>query len=137
MNRADLQQLAEIRITEAGGLLQAGLYDGAYYLAGYAIECGLKACIAKQTREHDFPDKTVVNRSYTHNLEDLVKVAGLERELRQRMEDDPAFEVNWALVKDWSEEARYQRHREGKARDYYNAIVDERRGVLAWLRERW
>jgi HEPN domain-containing protein len=30
-------------------LLEAGLYAGAYYLAGYAVECALKACIAKKT----------------------------------------------------------------------------------------
>jgi HEPN domain-containing protein len=49
MNRADLQQLAELRITEAKVLLDNGFYAGAYYLAGYAVECALKACIAKLT----------------------------------------------------------------------------------------
>lgn len=137
MNRTDLQQLAELRVREAGALLQASLYDGAYYLAGYAVECALKACIAKKTREHDFPDKTIVNRSYTHNLEELVKVAGLERELKRKEDDDQVFEVNWALVKDWSEEARYQGHSEPKTRDYYSAVVDAQKGVLTWLREHW
>lgn len=137
MNRADLQQLSELRIREAQSLLQAFLYDGAYYLAGYAVECALKACIAKQTREYDFPDRTVVNKSYTHNLVDLIGVAGLQRELGRKMEDDAGFEVNWTLVKDWSEEARYQHHPERKARDYYNAVVDPQRGVLPWLREHW
>ncbi len=137
MNRADLQGLAELRIKEAGALLQVFLYDGAYYLAGYAVECALKACIAKQTREHDFPDRAVVNKSYTHNLVDLIGVAGLQRELGRKMEDDAGFEVNWTLVKDWSEEARYQRHPERKGRDYYNAVVDPQRGVLPWLREHW
>lgn len=137
MNRADLQQLAEVRTKEAGALLQASLHDGAYYLAGYAVECALKACIAKKTREHDFPDKRLVNESHTHDLVKLIRVAELELELKQRMEADPAFEVNWAVVKDWSEEARYQRHPELMARDYYNAVVDAQRGILTWLREHW
>jgi HEPN domain-containing protein len=44
MNRDDFQQLADVRIAEAAVLLAQGNYDGAYYLAGYAVECGLKAC---------------------------------------------------------------------------------------------
>jgi HEPN domain-containing protein len=51
MNRTDLQQLAELRIKEARILLDGDSYSGAYYLAGYAIECALKACIAKRTKE--------------------------------------------------------------------------------------
>jgi len=38
-------------------LLRLGLFDGAYYLAGYAVECALKACIAKGTQRFEFPDK--------------------------------------------------------------------------------
>lgn len=47
MNRSDFQDLAQIRLAEAAALLQAERFDGAYYLAGYAVECALKACIAK------------------------------------------------------------------------------------------
>ena len=68
MNRVDLQALSETRIREAKSLLAAEFMDGAYYLAGYSVECALKACIAKQTQEHDFPDKKLVNESHTHNL---------------------------------------------------------------------
>ena len=46
-----------MRVKEAAVLLQNGCPEGAYYLAGYAVECALKACVAKQTREHDFPDR--------------------------------------------------------------------------------
>jgi len=49
VNRRDLQALSRIRLTEAKALLRLGHYDGAYYLAGYAAECALKACIAKLT----------------------------------------------------------------------------------------
>jgi len=38
MNRKDLQDLALIRLKEAKALLDKGLYDGAYYLCGYAVE---------------------------------------------------------------------------------------------------
>lgn len=55
VDRRDLHVLSRIRLKEAKALLDAGLYDGAYYLAGYAVECGLKACIAKKTKRHEFP----------------------------------------------------------------------------------
>ena len=137
MNRTDLQELAELRLKEARSLLDRSFFDGAYYLAGYAVECALKARIAKQTRQYDFPDKALANQAHTHNLNQLVGVAGLKEELERKVRSDSGFELNWAIVKDWSEEARYQRHREAKVRDFIRAVVDRRRGILAWLRVHW
>ncbi|HYP39716.1 MAG TPA: HEPN domain-containing protein [Chloroflexia bacterium] len=57
MNRDDFRKLAGLRITEAKVLLDNACYEAAYYLSGYAVECALKACIAKKTRRFDFPDK--------------------------------------------------------------------------------
>jgi HEPN domain-containing protein len=48
--------LAEARLADAKVRLKNRRYDGAYYLAGYAIECALKACIAGRAKRHDFPD---------------------------------------------------------------------------------
>ena len=75
MNRYEFQELSRIRLREARSLFSAGHFDGAYYLAGYSIECALKACIARRTKRHDFPDKKAVDKSYTHNLEQLVAAA--------------------------------------------------------------
>lgn len=47
MDRGEFQQLSKVRLQEARALLKMGLSDGAYYLAGYAVEFALKACIAK------------------------------------------------------------------------------------------
>ena len=54
MDRQDFQRLASLRRREAKNLLNSGLYDGAYYLSGYAVECGLKACLvdAKSIRNY-------------------------------------------------------------------------------------
>ena len=74
MNRNHFQQLADVRIDEAAVLLVRGKSDGAYYLAGYAVECGLKACIAKLTNQHDFPPKPrSIHDYYSHDIEKLVK----------------------------------------------------------------
>ena len=129
--------LSRIRRKEALALIKSGNYDGAYYLSGYIIECGLKACIAKNTKKYDFPDKKRVNQSYTHNLNDLVKVAGLESSLNQEIKKDPEFEVNWTLVKDWSEESRYQKHTKQEANDFYNVITNRKNGVLKWINQHW
>ena len=136
MNRQDLQNLALTRLEEVEVLLNNHKYSGAYYLSGYVIECALKACIAKQTQEFDFPDKKTVMDSYTHDLEKLVKVAKLEKQLKSLL-NDPGFSLRWSMVKDWSEESRYQTHNRQEALDIYSAITDPNHGVLQWLQQHW
>jgi hypothetical protein len=45
VDRSQLRQLAADRILDAEHLLSGGRFSGAYYLAGYSVECALKACI--------------------------------------------------------------------------------------------
>lgn len=137
MNRNDLRALAEVRLKEAKELLGKKYYDGAYYLAGYAVECGLKSCIAKKTKRYDFPDKRIVNDSYTHDLYLLIKVSGLQSELELEMRRDGDFEINWAIVKDWNEASRYERHDVARAKSLYQAVADSKHGVMKWLRRHW
>ena len=122
---------------ESKALLNKRLYDGAYYLIGYAVECGLKACIAKKSRRFDFPDKKIVNESYTHDLKSLVNTAGLQAALESEKKRDSLFEVNWAIVKDWNEGSRYERHDAVVAKSLYGAVIDDKHGVLKWLRRHW
>lgn len=89
MNRADLQRLTRIRLREARVLLKNGHYEGAYYLLGYAVECAFKACIARQTRRYDFPDRKLVNDIYTHDLNKLLSISGLEPEHRRECTRNP------------------------------------------------
>ena len=56
VNRRSFQQLADLRLREADALLQVKEWSGAYYLAGYAIECGLKARVVRQFKHWDLPD---------------------------------------------------------------------------------
>src|SRR5438477_8710636 len=98
MNRADFQQLAEVRIKEAEALLNNGYYAGAYYLAGYAVECALKACIAKLTKEYDFPDKKIVKNIFTHKFGDLIRLAGLETDHSKEIQPNKGFSVSWTIT---------------------------------------
>lgn len=138
MNRTDFQQLAEVRVHEARILLEAGCLAGSYYLAGYAVECALKACIAKQTKQYDFPDKQLADRIYRHNPQELLKAAGLEKDLGEMIRKNKQLERNWAVVLKWAEGSRYEPVRsDGEARDLYLAITDVHNGVLPWLKNHW
>ena len=117
MDRKGLQDLSRIRLKEANALLQLGLFDGAYYLAGYSVECALKACIAKGTRRGEFPEKKKVESSHSHNLLQLITVAKLDRLHNEQAGRNPAFWNNWDVVKCWSEQSRYEKKSEESARE--------------------
>ncbi|MEW6659911.1 MAG: DNA-binding protein [Thermodesulfobacteriota bacterium] len=137
MNRKDFQKLAKIRVQEAHTLLNAGAYPGAYYLLGYAVECALKACISKQIKRYDFPDKDFINAAYTHKLEQLVGLAGFAPSFRHDMQANRELEQNWAVVKDWKESFRYDLSiTRQQALDLYSACTG-RNGVLQWIKRRW
>jgi HEPN domain-containing protein len=138
MNRNHFQDLAEVRIEEAKALLAQGMYDGAYYLAGYAVECGLKACIAKLTNQHDFPPRPKsIHEYYSHEIEKLVKTGMLTAQRDADAAADPNLEANWLVVKDWNEESRYERKTQAEAGKLIAAITDAAHGVRPWIRQRW
>lgn len=138
MNRAELKRLSHIRIKEAKLLLDGRCYNGAYYLAGYAVECALKACIAKQTHRHDFPDKKRGDESYTHDLGKLIRVANLEGQLRQEINANRVFRDNWSALKKWSEAFRYETAvQKAEVVTLLAAITDQKDGVWSWLKKFW
>lgn len=138
MNRNDLQRVSGLRVKEAGVLLKEGCFAGAYYLLGYAVECALKACIAKHIKRYDFPDRKLINDSYTHDLETLLTLSGLKAEFQKEIQNSPNLEVNWAVVKDWSEQSRYSTDiPETTARDLCSAVMARENGVLSWVKKRW
>ena len=137
MDRKNLQELSKVRLREAKALLDQGLFDGAYYLAGYAVECAIKACIAKGTRRYEFPDKKKVESSHSHNLRELIRVAGLEDARLEQAGKDPEFRTNWDVVEHWSEQSRYRRHGPESARKLLMAVGDRRHGVISWIKLHW
>jgi HEPN domain-containing protein len=138
MNRFDLQTMSEERVADAAALLNAERYQAAYYLCGYAIECALKACIARKTREFDFPDRKLVNDSYVHDVGKLLKVAGLEQLLDEEGKQNSLFAANWVTVQDWSEASRYDASiSPAETSELFLAVTDETNGVLAWLKKWW
>jgi HEPN domain-containing protein len=134
--RKDFQRLAELRAKEAATLAKTGNPQGAYYLAGFAVECALKACIAKKTRRHDFPaDKDYAGKVYTQNLDQLLKLAHLEAQLYEDIETRPQLGANWNIVRDWRVDSRYETSKLS-GRDLTLA-VNSADGVLQWIKLHW
>lgn len=127
-----------MRRREARALLRASQYSGAYYLAGYSVECALKACVARTVQRYEFPDRNFASRAFTHELEKLLKLAGLEATLQTDTAANPQLNLNWTVVKDWTVESRYD-HSISKVRaeDLYSACTARTHGVLTWVRQRW
>jgi HEPN domain-containing protein len=138
VTRADFQQLADVRLQEAKVLLDAGQWDGAYYLAGYAVEVALKACIIKRVMATDaFPEKKFSENCWTHDLGKLFDLAGLMPAWTAAMAADPVLSGNWGIAKLWYEQVRYHRVAEVEAKRLYNAIADPSHGVLPWIKTYW
>jgi HEPN domain-containing protein len=138
--RAEWQQLAEDRILDAQALFAAGRWSGAYYLVGYAVECGLKACVLARVGAHPevvYEERRFAQDAWTHDLERLVILADLKTARDTDAAANVALRTNWQWVLTWSEESRYEQHGQPEAQDLLNAVIDPNNGVMQWIRVRW
>jgi HEPN domain-containing protein len=138
-DRAHFQRLAELRLAEARILAREGQFSGAYYIAGYAIECALKARIAALFRENEIPDRNLVNRVYTHDLTALLNPSGLEKPLERDRQSNKDLDRRWSIVKNWTEQARYSTWTEQEAVAIIDAIDGDGKsgGLFQWLSAHW
>ena len=140
VTRAEWQRLADERVRDAAGLLSTKRWSAAYYLAGYAVECGLKACVVvyvKRNADVVFREKKYSENCWTHDFEALVKLAGLKAQRDADASSNSALSVNWQTVKDWKETVRYLRKTRSEAEKLYQAVTDTANGVLPWIRNHW
>lgn len=139
MNRAHWQALAEERIVAAQCLLAAHQWSSAYYLAGYAVEFGLKSCILVHVENTGviFEQRTFSEKCWTHDLEQLVGQAGLKAALDAEIVGNPTLANNWAIAFQWTEKSRYQNKTQGDAESLLNALNSHPTGVMPWIRVRW
>ena len=96
--KADLQKLAEEKLNDARTLLAAKSWSNAYYLAGYAVELAIKACIAKSFKADTIPDMERVKDTYQHKFPRLTGTAGLTVELQKREQARQDFAAAWGVV---------------------------------------
>ena len=139
MNRTDLQQLSQDRLLDTEALIAASRWSGAYYLAGYAIECALKAAVLQYVERTGiiFEDKKSAEKCWTHDIEVLVKMADLEVARGNAIQTNTQLGTNWLLAKDWNELSRYRNSTQAQAESMYNAISDPTNGVLQWIKLYW
>ena len=140
--RAEWQQLAEDRILDAQAHLAPGVgrWSAAYYLLGYAVECGLKSCVVARVTAHPdiiYKDRKFSNDAWTHDLEDLLAVAAIKAARDADMAANPALFHNWQVVKRWTEQSRYLQKTQVEAERLYLAVTDPVNGVMQWIRLRW
>jgi HEPN domain-containing protein len=138
LNRGEYRRLAAVRLLDAQALLRARRYDGAYYLAGYVVECALKACIARQFRAGNIPARGSVDRLYIHDLRRLLDLADLKRAWDREAQADAQFAARWQTVQAWTESSRYETGRRARdAQDMVEGVADRDHGVLQWLTKHW
>jgi len=135
LSRDNLIALSETRLSDAKLLMDNGRFAGAYYLAGYAVETGLKAVISKQFIEGVIPEKRFVEKIYTHDLEALARL-GLAAELNAAL-GNTSFAANWSLTTQWSEASRYEIIDLYKAAGLMDAITADPDGIAPWLQQYW
>ena len=136
-SRDSFQRLSQEKIEDAILLLEHERFSNAYYLAGYAIESGLKAALCKKFLAECLPDRKLVQSAYTHDLQTLIKLANLSQALDQSTKLDPSLAGNWSTVLQWSEASRYEIMDAFKVFEIIKAIADPTHGVLQWLKQHW
>jgi|SRR4051812_15462565 hypothetical protein len=108
LSYTQLNQMAKDRIADAKALLAADRFDGAVYVVGYAVEFKLKARIATSLfAERAFPSKSdelaTLRKLQSHALEDLVRIAGRDKEIATARN-----QAAWSAVVDkWKPDLRY------------------------------
>jgi HEPN domain-containing protein len=137
LTKSDLEKLAQIRLEDSVFLLQAGRSSSAYYLAGYAVELALKACISKLIQAYVIPEKAFITAIYTHRLDNLLSVAGLLPEFNADAKADAEFAAYWAITSKWTEESRYEFWDPMSAATLLQAIHEPNHGVFQWVKKHW
>ncbi len=132
MNRQEARQLADEWVADSQLLLNAGRWHAAYYLAGYAVECRLKAYVLAHIERTGiiFEDKRFVENCFTHDLERLMKAADLGAVFGLDIAANAALGLNWDIVRRWNVDRRYQATSEADARNLFEAVTHHANGVL-------
>ncbi|MDR0337430.1 MAG: hypothetical protein LBI18_10100 [Planctomycetaceae bacterium] len=145
----EIESLAWERLDEAHILYENKKFDGAFYLAGYAVELILKVRICNLFNIPNLFEESSqsiniitgiseLRRSVKiHNLQLLLVYSGLKKEFDIKVRNDPNFEdINSYLIQKWSEQSRY--HVVGTVpptiiHQVLELLGNRERGILRWL----
>ncbi len=144
-----LQKLAHQRLADAAVLVATDQPDTAFYLAGYAIECALKAAVCRTLDQDDFyqSDRTNKGNRYvqdrvfrefkTHNYSDLLVLSGLSTKFERACLDDLQIDSAWSFIEQtrWSEQSRYELGT--KTIDIASAFTNAVELIVLWISKHW
>ena len=131
--------LTDSWVADAEILLAHGRWHAAYYLLGYAVECGLKVCVLKEVEEKGLilKDRRLSEKCFTHHFESLLRVANLEARRGLDSQANLRRESYWELLERWSVDARYLQFDEPAARALHEAVTHPTNGILIWIKANW
>ena len=136
-SKTHLEGLAQAKLDDALLLSKHKRFSNAYYLGGYTVELGLKACIAERIAVATIPDKKVINAVFTHSRDQLIGIAGLRKELKDKQDSDPDFHTNWGIVTKWSPDSRYDSRDSYSCQIFLEAVANSKHGVFRWIKTYW
>lgn len=129
-----LVEVADARLREADVLCKSGHYGAAIYLAGYAVECYLKAAICVTLGWDELR-----GTFKTHDLESLMLHSGFDSKLREDSRVVESFaKIRESWVLDGDDSIRYRRpsdFSEKSARLFLHYVSDPETGVIPWLQK--
>jgi hypothetical protein len=101
---SDFEQTALDRFEDAKCLLENSRFDGAVYLAGYAIEIALKVRLCKENGFTEFPGKhdKIYHKWFSHNLAKLEELSNLNLTTN--------YLAEWSVIQRWTVELRYKQN---------------------------
>lgn len=146
-NPEEIRKLAWQRLSEAEILLKNGMYDGAYYLAGYSVELLLKAKICDRLgipNLFDDNNKSNLEKGMgeirkilkTHNLFTLLIFSGLKVKFdSEKATNKELAKANSLLFNSWDENARYKPcgHMVDKDVEKLINLLSGTNGILTWI----
>ncbi len=110
-------------LTDARFLFKHGRWHGSVYLAGYAVECKLKAAVCQHLGVEGLPE-----RFWTHDLQFLIRSTGLAKAVN----DDETIRACFRRIDSiWRVEIRYTGKPYGKQEA--DGFLNDVRRVIQWL----
>lgn len=140
----EIRALAWQRAKEAAVLCESGLFDGAFYLAGYSVELALKEKICQnfgvpnlfQSGNQQSIDgiHEIRKAVQTHNLKSLLIYSGLKVKFDDAKANFKSLAIiNSLIFNAWSEDVRYQPCGHTKDEDV-KKLVSLLPEILEWIK---
>lgn len=159
----EIRELSELRLKEAGVLLENNMLDGAFYLAGYSIELSLKAKLcerfdipnlfSEQNNKENIEETKKENNKMKieklqkikdkikgmvliHDLDTLMLLCGLHLKYKDFTMTNKEMLGNMTLIETWNTNIRYKKNGYITKEQVEKLILflkNKENGLLQWI----